>query len=127
LCRIDSKNKSTPFLLRNMQHPLNVRGEKEMNRKIHLLFVTMLILALLAACNGAAEAPTPTPAPVDPAAPVGEETPAGPGTLTVMTHSSFAVTEDADVFYGVDNTFLSRALEERSLSHTNRRCWLNSR
>jgi thiamine transport system substrate-binding protein len=131
-----------------MQHPLNVRGEKEMNRKIHLLFVTMLILALLAACNGAAEAPTPTPAPVDPAVPVGEETPAGPGTLTVMTHSSFAVTEDvirtfeqennvtinfiqagdtgsalnrailargapiADVFYGVDNTFLSRALQE---------------
>lgn len=74
-------------------------------------------------------------------------TPAGPRTLTVMTHDSFAVSEDvvtafeteynadvvflksgdagaatnkavlsadapfADVFYGVDNTFLSRALE----------------
>jgi thiamine transport system substrate-binding protein len=74
--------------------------------------------------------------------------PAGPVTLTVMTHDSFAVSEDvvaafeqannveivflaggdtgealnkailsknaplADVFYGVDNTFLSRALEE---------------
>ncbi len=74
--------------------------------------------------------------------------PAGPATLTVMTHDSFAVSEDviaafeqannvevvflasgdtgealnkailskkaplADVFYGVDNTFLSRALEE---------------
>lgn len=74
--------------------------------------------------------------------------PAGPQTLTVMTHDSFAVSEslvtqfetennvklvflksgdagsalnrailtkgspEADVFYGVDNTFLSRALEE---------------
>lgn len=74
--------------------------------------------------------------------------PAGPKTLTVMTHDSFAVSEEviaafeqahqvdvvflpsgdtgealnkailskkapiADVFYGVDNTFLSRALEE---------------
>ncbi len=74
-------------------------------------------------------------------------TPAGPRTLTVMTHDSFAVSEDvvtafesqnnadlvflklgdageatnkavlaanaplADVFYGVDNTFLSRALD----------------
>lgn len=75
-------------------------------------------------------------------------TPAGPRTLSVMTHDSFAVSEDvaaefeaannvelrflqsgdagealnkailakgnplADVFYGLDNTFLSRALEE---------------
>jgi len=75
-------------------------------------------------------------------------TPAGPRTLTVMTHDSFALSDDvkakfetahdvtlqfvksgdtgealgkailargnplADVFYGVDNTFLSRALEE---------------
>ena len=75
-------------------------------------------------------------------------TPAGPTTLTVMTHDSFAVSDDvktefetannvtlqflksgdagaalgkailakgqplADVFYGIDNTFLSRALSE---------------
>jgi len=75
-------------------------------------------------------------------------TPKGPDTLTVMTHDSFAISEDvlaafqnqydievqfieagdtgtavnkaalakdkplADVFYGVDNTFLSRALDE---------------
>lgn len=75
-------------------------------------------------------------------------TPAGPSTLTVMTHDSFALSEDvktefetannvklqflksgdagaalgkailakgqplADVFYGVDNTFISRALAE---------------
>src|SRR5512139_3883133 len=75
-------------------------------------------------------------------------TPAGPQKLTVMTHDSFAISEDvlaafekennatvqflksgdagtalnkailskgnplADVFYGVDNTFLSRALTE---------------
>src|SRR5512139_2192302 len=74
-------------------------------------------------------------------------TPAGPQKLTIMTHDSFAISEDvlaafekennatvqflkagdtgtalnkailskgnplADVFYGVDNTFLSRALE----------------
>ncbi len=86
---------------------------------------------LLVAC-----APAATPA-----------VPAGPATLTVMTHDSFAVSEDlirqfeqennvtlvfaksgdtgaalnlavlskdaprADVFYGVDNTFLSRALQ----------------
>ncbi len=78
----------------------------------------------------------------------GNATPAGPTTLTVMTHDSFAVSEDvktefetannvtlqflksgdagaalgkailakgqplADVFYGIDNTFLSRALAE---------------
>ncbi|MBN2500526.1 MAG: thiamine ABC transporter substrate-binding protein [Anaerolineales bacterium] len=91
---------------------------------------------LLAACGGATETPTAEPA-----------TPSGPRTLTVMTHDSFAVSEDviaqfeaendvtvtflmsgdtgtavskavlaadnplADVFYGVDNTFLSRALD----------------
>lgn len=98
---------------------------------------TMLVLfgLLLAACAPAA---TPTP---------DATTPSEPVTLTVMTHDSFAVTEDlirqfeqennvklvfaksgdtgaalnlavlskdaprADVFYGVDNTFLSRALE----------------
>ena len=78
----------------------------------------------------------------------GAKEPAGPQTLTVMTHDSFAVSDEvlaafeaennvtvtfvrsgdtgsavnaavlaagkpfADVFYGVDNTFLSRALEE---------------
>jgi len=78
----------------------------------------------------------------------GKDTTAGPATLKVMTHDSFAASEDvikafetennvtlqflasgdagtalnkailskgnplADVFYGVDNTFLSRALEE---------------
>lgn len=101
-------------------------------KKINLLF-TLLIL-LLAAC-----APTST------ATPLATEPPAE--TLTVMTHDSFAVSEDvvkafedanhakvtflqsgdagavlnkailtkdaplADVLFGVDNTFLSRALE----------------
>ena len=91
----------------------------------------VLVAAVLAACA--------------PAAPAG---PAGPVELKVMTHDSFAVSEElvrqfeqannatltflksgdtgaalnravlsknapaADVFYGVDNTFLSRALEE---------------
>ena len=97
-----------------------------------------LILAALAALPLAACAPTTTATP----------TPSGPRTLTVMTHDSFAMSEDlktafeaehnvtlqflqsgdtgealgkailasgsplADVFYGVDNTFLSRALQE---------------
>lgn len=96
-----------------------------------VFLVLALIGLLLAAC-----APAAAPA-----------TPAGPATLTVMTHDSFAVSEElirqfeqennvtlvfaksgdtgaavnlavlskdaprADVFYGVDNTFLSRALE----------------
>ena len=95
------------------------------------VFLVLTLIGLLAAC-----APAATPA-----------TPAGPVTLTVMTHDSFAVSEElirqfeqennvklvfaksgdtgaavnlavlskdaprADVFYGVDNTFLSRALE----------------
>ncbi len=95
---------------------------------------------LLAACTPVAVA-TPT-------LPAASATPAGPRTLSVMTHDSFAVSEDvaaefetannlklqflksgdagealnkailakgnplADVFYGVDNTFLSRALDE---------------
>jgi thiamine transport system substrate-binding protein len=94
---------------------------------------TALILVFLAGC-----APAPTPVP----------TPAQPVVLHVMTHDSFAVSENvvksfedanhvkveflksgdagaalnrailtksapqADVFYGVDNTFLSRALAE---------------
>ena len=97
----------------------------------HNLLLMALFGLLLAAC-----APAATPA-----------APAGPATLTVMTHDSFAVSEDlvrqfeqennvklvfaksgdtgaalnlavlskdaprADVFYGVDNTFLSRALQ----------------
>jgi thiamine transport system substrate-binding protein len=92
-------------------------------------WILMLVLFLLLSACGAKE-------------------PAGPQTLTVMTHDSFAVSDEvlsafeeennvsvtfirsgdtgsavnsavlasgkpfADVFYGVDNTFLSRALEE---------------
>ncbi len=107
-----------------------------------LLFLLPLLLPLaLAAC---AQAASPSPQPTQTAGP----TPAGPRTLKVMTHDSFAVSEEvlaqfeqqynvevefllsgdtgsavnkavlskgaplADVFYGVDNTFLSRALEE---------------
>jgi thiamine transport system substrate-binding protein len=94
---------------------------------------------LLAAC---------ATAPVTPIAAPATQTPSTPRTLTVMTHDSFAVSEDviaefeqthnvkvqfiksgdagealnkailakgnplADVLYGVDNTFLSRALDE---------------
>jgi len=106
-----------------------------MKRTIHFslfTFYTLLssFLFLLTSC-----APTPPPTPVD------------PQTITVLTHDSFAISEDvvkafeadnnakvsfiqsgdagsmlnqsiltkdapiADVLFGVDNTFLSRALE----------------
>jgi thiamine transport system substrate-binding protein len=97
------------------------------------LFMLVALALVLTACAPAAPAATPTPA--------------GPATLTVLTHDSFAATESvitafeqqnnvkitfvkggdagaalnqailtkdnpvADVFYGVDNTFLSRALD----------------
>jgi ABC-type thiamine transport system substrate-binding protein len=88
---------------------------------------------------------------------------AEPATLTVMTHDSFAVSDDviaafekennvkvnflssgdagsalnravlsksaplADVLYGVDNTFLSRALSEDIYEAYQSRCWIRSR
>ncbi len=97
--------------------------------KCHALCTLTLLALLLGACGGA----TPTPA--------------GPRTLTVMSHDSFSVSEDviaefqaqhnvavqilasgdagtavnlailnkdaplADVFFGIDNTILTRALE----------------
>lgn len=100
-------------------------------KTVHLLLLTGLMLT---ACTSSSTTPTLTPS--------------GPRTLTVMTHDSFAVSEDvvqefeaahnvtvqflksgdagealnkailakgnplADVLYGVDNTFLSRALTE---------------
>ncbi len=106
-----------------------------MNKKIWVIFC-LLSGMLLAACVPKASV-TETPTPALPA----------PSLLTVMTHDSFAVSEEvirtfeqennlrvdflksgdtgsalnrailtkaspqADVFYGVDNTFLSRALE----------------
>ena len=107
-----------------------------MNRKIVLVF--LLAGWLLAACAGSATTSAPTNPPVS----------SEPRTLRVMTHDSFAVSEQviaqfeadnnvkvqfltsgdagtmlnkailskdnplADVLYGVDNTFLSRALQE---------------
>jgi thiamine transport system substrate-binding protein len=101
-----------------------------MTRKIILSLA--LVALLISACAQTSASPTP----------------AGPRSLTVMTHDSFAVSEEvvrafesennvkvqflkagdtgtalnkailskdnplADVFYGVDNTFLSRALDE---------------
>lgn len=100
-----------------------------MKKRIFLSITLVLIIGLTAACNPAASTPETR-------------------TLTVMTHDSFAISEDliaqfeaendvrvsfvrsgdtgaalnkailskenplADVFYGVDNTFLTRALEE---------------
>jgi thiamine transport system substrate-binding protein len=101
-----------------------------------LILVTSLMAVLLGACNGGQEYSLPTGADTQ------------PRLLRVMTHDSFAVSENliadfekennveinfvlsgdtgaalnrailtkespqADVFFGVDNTFLSRALEE---------------
>jgi thiamine transport system substrate-binding protein len=100
-----------------------------MNKHVYLLIALGLIAGLIAACSPSVDSTEPR-------------------TLTVMTHDSFAVSEDlviqfeaennvkisfvlsgdtgaalnkailskenplADVFYGVDNTFLTRALEE---------------
>ena len=100
-----------------------------MNKRVYLLIVLSLIAGLIAACAPSADTTEPR-------------------TLTVMTHDSFAVSEDlvtqfeadhnvkisfvrsgdtgaalnkailskenplADVFYGLDNNFLTRALEE---------------
>ncbi len=107
-----------------------------MNNNKLIILATVLMVLLLAACNGRQEFPLPT----------GMDT--QPRILRVMTHDSFAVSENlianfenennveinfllsgdtgaalnrailtkgspqADVFFGVDNTFLSRALEE---------------
>lgn len=116
-------------------------------QKSYRVIAALLLAAFLAACGGGAVS-TQTAGPSEPAA--GEtaspET-TGQVTLTVMTHDSFAVSEEvvrkfeqdnnvklnflmsgdagsalnrailsqgsplADVFYGVDSTFLSRALE----------------
>jgi len=110
----------------------------------HYLFLTLLLLVtFLAACEGSE---TATAVPPTESAAVPADTETGPRTLTVMTHDSFAVSEEvlatfeaannaqvvllpsgdtgaalnqailaadnplADVFFGVDNTFLSRAL-----------------
>jgi thiamine transport system substrate-binding protein len=98
---------------------------------MRLLLLVCLLAVLIAACSGAEVT----------------DTPAGPRTIRLMSHDSFAVSEDvikefeaahnaqvellpsgdtgaalnqailskanplADVFFGVDNTFLSRALE----------------
>ena len=100
-----------------------------MNKRVYLLIVLSLIAGLIAACAPSADTTEPQ-------------------TLTVMTHDSFAISEDlvtqfeadynvkisfvrsgdtgaalnkailskenplADVFYGLDNNFLTRALEE---------------
>jgi len=103
--------------------------------KTRPVLLGLLILALASACTAQPEAST-------------SPSPAGPRSLRVMTHDSFAISESllakfetdnnvkvqflksgdtgtalnkailskdnplADVFYGVDNTFLSRALDE---------------
>lgn len=109
-------------------------------------FISLITLALLAACAPPPVADTPA-APQETAAPPGTEALQTPTTVTLMSHDSFNASEDvialfeeehnvelrflkagdtgsalnqailskenplADVFFGVDNTFLSRALE----------------
>ena len=130
-----------------------------MKNRLPFVVSMFLMIALLAACAGGNGQTTDTPPPAEtagapqatqPADSQGEpaDTQGDPVTLNVMTHDSFAATEDvirqfeqennirlsfiragdagsalnrailsknapiADVFYGIDNTFLSRALEE---------------
>jgi thiamine transport system substrate-binding protein len=111
--------------------------------KIKILFWISIICLALYACAG-----EPTPEFLEESSKTSEIVTLEPRTLTIMTHDSFAVSEDimlafqeehnvlltflesgdtgtavnkaalakdvplADVFYGVDNTFLSRALDE---------------
>ncbi len=121
-----------------------------MQKTPRFLVTLAALAALLSACSPEASpaAPTATTAPAATATSAPTATPAGPRTLTVMTHSSFAASEEviaafekannakvqilkagdagealnkailakgqplADVLYGVDNTLLSRALDE---------------
>ena len=121
------------------------------------LIVFVFAAVLLAACGGAQATSTPVPptemapsataTPVPPTKPAPTDTPLTPRTIRLMSHDSFAVSEDviaefeaaqnakvellpsgdagaalnqailskenplADVFFGVDNTFLGRALD----------------
>jgi len=112
----------------------------QLHNRLYLLILFIIVMLLLpTACSSSA---SPGPETTPPSAQ------AGPQTIKVMTHDSFAISEEAlaafqdqynasvefiksgdtgtalnkailskenplaDVFYGVDNTFLSRALEE---------------
>lgn len=111
-------------------------SSRSQNRRIANSLLLLICILLLPISSGCSSATTANP------------TPSGPRTLKVMTHDSFAISEEillafeqennvkvqiiksgdtgtalnkailskdnplADVFYGVDNTFLSRALEE---------------
>ncbi len=121
-------------------------GIHAMKFSLRCAYAGILTLFLLAACTS----PTPEPvtAPTAPTAPAAPAATPQPRTLRVMTHDSFAISDEvlamfesanhvkvqflksgdvgtalnkailskdnplADVFYGVDNTFLSRALNE---------------
>lgn len=107
-----------------------------------------IMLFAMSACARSNQSPTPSNTYTPSVEPIESNQTAEPETLTVMTHDSFAVSDEvitkfenannvkvqflasgdtgtalnkailaknnplADVFYGVDNTFLSRALEE---------------
>jgi thiamine transport system substrate-binding protein len=117
--------------------------------KSGLQFGIILLLAILAACGGATATSAPTSAPTSvPATVAAQPTAGAPAEVVVVTHDSFAASEEVitrfesennarvqilksgdagsalnkailagasnplgDVFFGVDNTFLSRALE----------------
>jgi thiamine transport system substrate-binding protein len=129
--------------LANFYPPLDLIRRKIM-RPLNRLLMILAIGVLLGACTAPDVTPTPTvpPQPADVTTP-----PVAPSVLSLMTHDSFAVSEElirafelennvtihvilsgdtgaalnrailtqaapiADVFYGVDNTFLSRALD----------------
>jgi thiamine transport system substrate-binding protein len=116
--------------------------------KYKLVILIVLSMFVISACTQSDQSPTPSITSMPPTDEAVTVAPIELKTLTVMTHDSFAVSEEvitafenannvrvqflssgdtgtalnkailskdnplADVFYGVDNTFLSRALEE---------------
>jgi thiamine transport system substrate-binding protein len=129
-----------PMVNRMGKSAIHLLEEVKMNKNL-MVFLTLLTLGM-----GACSPGIPATQEAEPATPAPSR--AEPVTLTVMTHDSFAASEEvirqfeiennakvqflfsgdtgtalnrailagdaplADVFYGVDNTFLSRALEE---------------
>ena len=115
---------------------MNKKYQKHKIKQISIMLGCLIITSLLGACASAQDITTPSSSEAEPAV------------LKVMTHDSFAISEQvlavfeesnnakvqfiksgdtgtalnkailtienplADVFYGVDNTFLSRALDE---------------
>jgi thiamine transport system substrate-binding protein len=121
--------------------------EEKMKKQLISMTLVLIAVSIVGCATGGAPTPTPTSTPLAMPTAGARPTVPPPGELTVMTHDSFAASEEvmksfeasanvkvkilksgdagaalnkailakgnplADVFYGVDNTFLSRALK----------------